>query len=320
MLESTSDLIESVCARTDLIAWDIASRRLGSVYGRLATAAEAYALLRPSRRPTCGDSVIMLVASAQATHVLARVRASAHRSSERPIRESAVRRGPRRLQLGRGKLQAGLAAPQQARGARCGLLRLIPNSHLIRATDLGQAAIVCRHVCSRADSGGCGASGQDLVGCRRGVPGRCRLRGPVRPGAQSCAVSSRAGRLRLSCLDRGDDRRALLYPGVGAGTCARRAAGTCAGRQPAGSRARRRPGPVGAVAGGKVDQREGSGLPVPGRGVPGGRPDPAGAAFLWRAGLPGLVRRRQALAGQVRRRGRRRPVLLLGCGELVRLA
>jgi hypothetical protein len=39
MLESTSDLIESVCARTDLIAWDIASRRLGSVYGRLATAA-----------------------------------------------------------------------------------------------------------------------------------------------------------------------------------------------------------------------------------------------------------------------------------------
>src|SRR4029079_8527502 len=29
MLESTSDLIESVCARTDLIARDIASRRLG---------------------------------------------------------------------------------------------------------------------------------------------------------------------------------------------------------------------------------------------------------------------------------------------------
>ena len=48
--------------------------------------------------------------------------------------------------------------------------------------------------------------------------------------------------------------------------------------------------------------------------------DPAGAAFLCRAGLPGLVRRRQALARQVRRRGGRRPVLLLWCGHLVRLA
>ena len=41
---------------------------------------------------------------------------------------------------------------------------------------------------------------------------------------------------------------------------------------------------------------------------------------LWRAGLPGLVRRGQALARRVRRRGRCRPVLLLWCGDLVRLA
>ena len=37
-------------------------------------------------------------------------------------------------------------------------------------------------------------------------------------------------------------------------------------------------------------------------------------------GLPGLVLRRQTLAGQVRRRGGRRPVLLLWCGNPVRLA
>jgi hypothetical protein len=204
--------------------------------------------------------------------------------------------------------------------SRCGLLRFTPSSHVIRAAGWGQAAIVCMHGSSRADPGGGAASGQDRAGHRRGVPGRCRVRGAVRPGAQSCAVSPRARRLRLSCLDRGDDRRALLHPVGGAGTHARRAAGTCAGRQPAGSRPGRRPGPVGAVAGRQVDQREGSGLPVPGRGVPGARPDPAGTAFLRRAGLPGLVRRRQALARQVRRRGRRRPVLLLWCGNLVRLA
>jgi hypothetical protein len=111
MLESTSDLIESVCARTDLIARDIASRRLGSVYGRLATAAEAYALLRPSRRPTCGDSVIMLVASAQATHVLARVSGigapvfrTTHSRRCGPPRAAAAA-GPRQGS------QAGLAAP-----------------------------------------------------------------------------------------------------------------------------------------------------------------------------------------------------------------
>jgi hypothetical protein len=128
MLESTSDLIESVCARTGLIARDIASRRLGSVYGRLATAAEAYALLRPSRRPTCGDSVIMLVASAQATHVLARVRASAHRSSERPIRESAVRRGPRRLP-GRGKRPSGTGCTLAGPAGRDAVCCDLPRTH-----------------------------------------------------------------------------------------------------------------------------------------------------------------------------------------------
>jgi hypothetical protein len=42
--------------------------------------------------------------------------------------------------------------------------------------------------------------------------------------------------------------------------------------------------------------------------------------FYGALGLPGLVRRRQALARQVRRRGRRRPVLLLWRGHPVRLA
>ena len=50
----------------------------------------------------------------------------------------------------------------------------------------------------------------------------------------------------------------------------------------------RRPGPVGAVAGRQVDQREGSGLPVPGRGVPGARPHPAGAAVYGALACLGL--------------------------------
>src|SRR5580693_6556532 len=152
-------------------------------------------------------------------------------------------------------------------------VRVCCDSCVFRAAGWGRAAVVCVHGGSGAGSGGGAASGQDRVGCRRGVPGRRRVLGVVRAGAAGCAVSSRAGRLRLSCLGRGDDRRALVHPVWGAGARACGAAGTSAGRAPAGSGSGRRPGPVGAVAGRRVGQREGSGLPVPGGGVPGGRPD-----------------------------------------------
>src|SRR5580693_4883002 len=152
-------------------------------------------------------------------------------------------------------------------------VRVCCDSCVFRAAGWGRAAVVCVHGGRGAGSGGGAASGQDRVGCRRGVPGRRRVLGIVRAGAAGCAVSSRAGRLRLSCLGRGDDRRALVHPVWGAGARACGAAGTSAGRAPAGSGSGWRPGPVGAVAGRRVGQREGSGLPVPGGGVPGGRPN-----------------------------------------------
>jgi hypothetical protein len=86
------------------------------------------------------------------------------------------------------------------------------------------------------------------------------------------------------------------------------------------------PGPGGGpvqwvqLPGGRWISEKDPGYPYLAVAFPGARPHPAGGAFVWRAGLPRLVRRRQALARQVRRRGRRRPVLLLWCGNLVRLA
>ena len=67
---------------------------------------------------------------------------------------------------------------------------------------------------------------------------------------------------------------------------------------------------VGAASRRAVDQREGSRLPVPGRALPGARDHPAGAAVLRSAGLPGPVLRCPALAGPLRRGGRRSLVLL----------
>ena len=164
---------------------------------------------------------------------------------------------------------------------------------------------------------------RDGAGLAGGGVGRRRVRGAVRSGPARGAAAGRAGRLRLPGLDRRDDPGSfpdlVRRAGAGASPGAWRPGRARPCRWPD-SRRPRRHTPVGAAGGRTVDQREGPRLSVPGRAFPGPGHHPVGAAVLRGACLRGVVRRCQALARPLRRRGGRRPVLLVRRCAVVRLA
>ena len=88
--------------------------------------------------------------------------------------------------------------------------------------------------------------------------------------------------------------------------------------------ARRQPGrpsePVGPAGRRPLHQREGPRLSVPRGAVPATRPHPLGTTVLRSARMPRALPRRPALARQLRRLRRGRPVLLIGRRAGVRLA
>jgi 2-polyprenyl-6-methoxyphenol hydroxylase-like FAD-dependent oxidoreductase len=193
-----------------------------------------------------------------------------------------------------------------------------PNSRIICAAPGGWRRRIGVHECfgsGERPAGGV-AVGLGEAGPGGGGRGAGRIRRAVRGRAERGAQAGRARRFRLPRVDRGDDPRAFPYPvdrsGPGAGGAAARAwpCGPGPGGHPA-------VGPAGRRA---VDQRERSWLPVPGCAVPGAGPDPAGAAVLRGAGLPGPVRRGPAVAGHLGRPGGGRAVLLLRRGDAVRVA